>query len=444
MVTLSVGQGEPVADLRASPSPLREGILRILAAVLQIAATVAIVRALEPETAGIYFKGFVIAYGLGALLRGKYELFIAHFFIGNSPHLELGIPARVLVRALGIRVLIRSAIACAILLVVTADLDVIQTHLRPYLETYLPFVLAVPFATLALLLSGALRAVNRTLGSVLVASYSMNIAILVGAWLAPPEDALFVLSWAFFAGSVLMAATGVLITRRVFKQSAETATVKSSSYPWAQVYLSTGHNGLTGIALAGLQWGPACVLAVFGTDLGIAQYAVVYRTAQIIDFLVPSVILIPQSARFQSQLCEAMSTLRGKLAVDLAVSFSTTTAWVIAVAMITPWLIGLYGPPYTEVVALFLLLYATQWVLGGARPAMRQVAAEWDLPRIRRVLLISVAVAVLVTLVGVHDYDALAAAVGVLAGAVIEHAQALGSALRLTGARANQPPPARG
>ena len=32
-----------------------------------------------------------------------------------------------LVRALGIRVLIRSAIACAILLVVTADLDVIQT-----------------------------------------------------------------------------------------------------------------------------------------------------------------------------------------------------------------------------------------------------------------------------------------------------------------------------
>ena len=338
-------------------------------------------------------------------------------------------------RALGIRVLIRSAIACAILLVFTTDLDVVQTHLRPYLETYLPFVLAVPFATLALLLASALRAVNRTLGSVLVASYSMNIAIIAGAYFAPPEDALFVLSWAFFAGSVLMALTGVLITRRVFKEALTTGDGSTPRYPWAEVYASTASNGLTGIALAGLQWGPACVLAIFGTDVGIAQYAVVYRTAQIIDFLVPSVILIPHSARFQSQLCEAMSTLRGKLAVDLAVSFSTTTAWVIAVAIITPWIVGLYGPPYTEVTGLFLLLYATQWVLGGGRPAIRQMAADWDLPKIRRILLVSVAVAVLVTLVGVGGYGALAAAVGVLAGAVVENAQALGAALRAAGGR---------
>ena len=444
MVTLTVGQGDAITELRAAPSPLREGILRVLAAVLQIAATIAIVRALEPDTAGIYFKGFVIAYGLAALLRGKYELFTAHFFIGHSPQMQFGIPARLLVRALGIRVLIRSAIACAILLVFTADLDVMETHLRPYLETYLPFVLAVPFASLALLLSGTLRAVNRTLGSVLVASYSMNIAILAGAYLASPEDALFVLSWAFFAGSVLMAVTGVLITRRVFKEQAGLADAGTAAYPWADVYASTGSNGLTGIALAGLQWGPACVLAIFGTDLGIAQYAVVYRTAQIIDFLVPSVILIPHSTRFQSQLCEAMSTLRGKLAVDLAVSFSTTTAWVIAVALITPWLVGIYGPPYTEVAALFLLLYATQWILGGARPAMRHLAADWDIARIRRVLLVSVVVAVVVTLLGVHDYGALAAAVGVLAGALVEHAQALGSALRPAGTPGqDERPPAR-
>ncbi|HEY1492839.1 MAG TPA: hypothetical protein VGF35_09440, partial [Steroidobacteraceae bacterium] len=318
MVTLTVGQGDALPDLRAAPSPLREGFLRILAAVLQIMATVAIVRTLEPETAGIYFKGFVIAYGLAALLRGKYELFFAHYFIGRSPAMQFGIPARLLVRALGIRVLIRSAIACAILLVFTTDLDVIEPHFRPYLETYLPFVLAVPFATLALLLAGALRAVNRTIGSVLVSSYSMNIAIIAGAYFAPPEDALFVMSWAFCAGSVLMAIAGVLITRRVFKAPAGAAADACAAHPWRDVYASTASNGLTGIALAGLQWGPACVLAILGTDLAIAQYAVVYRTAQLIDFLVPAVILIPHSTQFQSQLCEAMSTLRGKLAVDLA------------------------------------------------------------------------------------------------------------------------------
>jgi hypothetical protein len=49
---------------------------------------------------------------------------------------------------------------------------------------------------------------------------------------------------------------------------------------------------------------------------------------------------------------------------------------------------------------------------------------------------------VVVTLIGIRQYGALAAAVGVLAGALIENAQALGSALRLTGAQdAQRPPP---
>src|SRR5882757_10281704 len=154
--------------------------LRIVAAVLQISATVAVLQVLPPAAAGVYFKGFVIAYGLAALLRGKYDLFIAQHFV-NPQQSDLGARARAVVRALGIRVLIRSAIACAALLVVTTDLDVMDVYLRPYLQTYLPFVLAVPFATLALFLSSVLRAVNRTLSSTLVATYSINIMILAVA-----------------------------------------------------------------------------------------------------------------------------------------------------------------------------------------------------------------------------------------------------------------------
>jgi hypothetical protein len=75
---------------------------------------------------------------------------------------------------------------------------------------------------------------------------------------------------------------------------------------------------------------------------------------------------------------------------------------------------------------------------------MRHLAADWDIARIRRVLLVSVVVAVVVTLLGVHDYGALAAAVGVLAGALVEHAQALGSALRPAGTPGqDERPPAR-
>ena len=76
---------------------------------------------------------------------------------------------------------VRSALACAGLLVVTADLDVMDVYLQPYLQTYLPFVLAVPFATLALFLASTLRATGRTLGSVIVSTYSINSMIIIAA-----------------------------------------------------------------------------------------------------------------------------------------------------------------------------------------------------------------------------------------------------------------------
>src|SRR6185437_1612778 len=96
--------------------------------------------------------------------------------------------------------------------------------------------------------------------------------------------------------------------------------LKLDAKEWRDIYASAAQNGVTGVALAALQWGPICVLAVLGTAVEIAQYAVVTRTAQIIDFLVPTVVFIPHSATIRSRLCEAMQSSRGKLAVDLLVS----------------------------------------------------------------------------------------------------------------------------
>src|SRR3984893_13535415 len=137
--------------------------------------------------------------------KSKCVLTVQGIFFNPQPS-ELNARARVVVRALGIRVWIRSALACAGLLVVTADLDVMDVYLHPYLQTYLPFVLAVPFATLALFLASTLRATNRPLGSVIVATYSINVMIIAAATFVvtlTTEDELVVLSWAFFVGSLL-------------------------------------------------------------------------------------------------------------------------------------------------------------------------------------------------------------------------------------------------
>src|SRR6185312_4306116 len=437
MVTLTIEKG------RASPPsvpPMGRGIaavrelgLRIVSAALQILATVAVVQVLAPPVAGIYFRGAVICYGLAALLRGKYDLFIAQHFVYPQKS-DLGEHARAVVRGLGIRVLIRSAIACALLLVFTTDLDVMDVYLRPYLQTYLPFVLAVPFATLALFLASTLRAVNHTVGSVMVSSYSINALIIVAANAIPsvmPDAPLFVVSWGFFIGCVLAAGMGVLLTRHVFRVPRHPKYMELSESEWRDIYTSTGRNGVTGVTLAALQWGPACVLAVFGTAIAIAEYAVAIRTAQIIDFLVPAVIFVPNSARIQSRLCQAMHSARGKLTVDLSVSLATTTTCVLAVGIATPLLfVGWYGPAYSGLMILFILVFLVQWVAGAARPAVRQLAAHWDLRRIRRIMFVSMAGAIIVSLAGVNDFGPLAAAVGGLVGALLFNGQALEAAFR--------------
>jgi hypothetical protein len=433
MVTLTVENGESVPPMGRGIAAVRELGLRIIGATMQIAATIAVVQVLAPAVAGIYFKGVIIAYGLAVLLRGKYDLFIAQHFV-DPQQSDLGAHARAIVRALGIRVLIRSAIACAALLVITADLDVMDVYLRPYLQTYLPFILAVPFATLALFLANTLRATNRTLGSVIVSSFSINVMIVAAATAIRlrAEDELVILSWAFFVGSLLGALMGVLLTRYVFAVPKEGSQLKLSAAEWSEIYTSTGRYGLTGVALAGLQWGPLCVLALLGTAVQIAEYAVVTRTAQIIDFLIPAVIFVPQSARFQSRLCRAMRTARGKLAVDLSVSFATTSSCVLAVAILTPWFVGWYGSVYTGLSGLFVLLFSMQWVNGACRPAVRRLAADRDLRRIRRILLTSMVAAIALTVLGTDRYGAVAAAVGMLAGAMLLNGQAVESAFRRT------------
>jgi len=55
---------------------------------------VAVVEVLPPAVAGIYFKGVIIAYGLAALLRGKYDLFIAQHFVNPASSRSLGCPRR--------------------------------------------------------------------------------------------------------------------------------------------------------------------------------------------------------------------------------------------------------------------------------------------------------------------------------------------------------------
>ena len=181
-----------------------ELLLRVLGGVLQILATLAIVRALTPDEAGVFFRGFVIALGLSTLLRGKYELYMAQQVIGRRAA-ATDTAAGVLLMQLARRMLLRASLLCAVLLVVTADLDIQAPQLQTMLQTYLPFVLALPCVSVSSFFGEALRAANRTLG-IVVTAYAVNVSLLIAVEVAPPDASLAFYSWAFFFGSLAAAA----------------------------------------------------------------------------------------------------------------------------------------------------------------------------------------------------------------------------------------------
>jgi hypothetical protein len=410
---------EPPAAL--GHSWLGELFLRLLGAALQIVATLGIVRALTPDEAGVFFRGFVIALGLSMLLRGKYELHMAQYIIGRRAA-ATGNPDGVLLMQLARRMLLRSSLLCGVLLVVTADLDIQAPQLQTMLQTYLPFVLALPCVSLSSFLGEALRAANRTLG-IVVTAYAVNVSLLVAVAVAPPDASLAFYSWAFLLGSLVAAAVALVLARRVFP-----ATRAERLRPISREALqAVDSREFVGVARAVLQWGPLSVLSIWAPPLQMAQYAVAARTALIVDFFLPALNLTGcRETLVPGQLpCASRRALLGQLARSLLYA----TVLVLPLLVLAAETLRLYGPPYDVQVTIYALLLGVQWANGVGRPAVRHAVVAWDARRIG-IALGSGAVAVMVICaLGVASYGALAAAAASLIGAVIVNARAISLAL---------------
>jgi hypothetical protein len=396
---------------------LGELLLRLFGASLQILSTWALVHALSPEDAGVYFRGFVIALGLSTLLRGKYEIYMAQRILGRHA-IKTETSNGALLMQLAGRVLLRSSLLCAVLLVLTADVDIQAPQLQTVLQTYLPFVLALPCVSLSGFFGEALRAANRTLG-IVVATYAVNLSILLAVALAPPGSPLALYSWAFFLGSVVAAAAAVWLAWQVFRVSLREASLPISR----EVLLAVDAREAVGLARGAQLWGPVCILSIFATALQMAQYAAAARTAQIVDYFLPSLNLTGGR--------ETLSAKPSLQAVDRLPIMRLVTALLYSCALVLPLLLlgsmtlSLYGIPYRLQTTVYALLLGVQWVNGVGRPAVRHAVAHWDLHRIGATVGSGALAAVLVCAIGITRFGALAAAGGSLIGAVILNGRAI-------------------
>jgi hypothetical protein len=400
-------------------------------AALQILATLAVVRTLDPSLAGIYFKGFIVACGLGALLRNKYELYVTRYIIGRRAA-EVGVPFRDMLMDCGRRVLVRGCVACAVLLVMTCDLDILEPHLHPYLQTFLPFVLATPLSALAGLLASCLRAADRSLGGMIVSAYTVNTAILAAAFLLPATS-LEALSWAFLGGSLLAAGLAGLFVHRAFPTLPASPPVRAS---WDEVHAGIDQNGRTGLSQAGLLWGPMCLLAWFAPDEQMALFAVASRSAQVVDFLLPALAFVPYRDSLRMFWRNWNCSARQVLLRELLLGVSTGSLAVAALALAAWPLLKCFGPPYTGALATFFVLLAVQWANASARAAVRYLTIQWHTPTIQRILGLSAVLSMLACAAGFallnNTHAALVTAAAMLSGALLINGQSLATAWRLT------------
>jgi len=85
----------------------------------------------------------------------------------------------------------------------------------------------------------------------------------------------------------------------------------------------------------------------------------------------------------------------------------------------------LYGDSYTGLTELFVLLFAAQWLNGVGRPALRHLAAHWNFALVRRILFVSMTVALVSSCIGIPAYGAIGAAISVCLGALLLNGQAV-------------------
>lgn len=406
-------------------------LFRAIGVALQIAATLAIAHTLSLFETGLFFEGFVVTLAGAAFMRGKFDVYLGRYIVAGL-EAQTGISNADMLRTLSLRFMRRCCLICALLLVIAADLDVISQSLHPYLQTFIPFVLALPFAGYAQMIGGAMRAANRYLMSLICSAYAMNSAILIAVALAPSQPPLALFSWIFFGGSVLAALVAHVFARRVFGTPSEGGARQTPEQraTWTTIDSEINNGASVGFANAAMLWAPLCLLVILAPPAQMALFAISTRTAQIILYLIPVIALIVAPRLLRSR--QQYSGERRRAELWLTMTGLTLAAGIMAGVLFVSagWTLDQYGPAYRDAIAVYVALIASEALATIGRPLFRFHAANWNAGNARHILNAAALVAVAVTLALVPWFEALGAAIGLVAGHATAVMLGLWSAMR--------------
>jgi hypothetical protein len=407
MAEITVGDLNDESRSWTWPQGAREFVLRLSSAVLHLLATWTVLANLSPEAAGTYYKGAVIALGLSALLYKKYDFYLVPYIAGGFAR-NTGIPALKAATVLRGRLLIRSSIVCAVLLVVTADLDIFEPRLQPYLQTFLPFVLAIPFVSLAALSGSLLRAADRP-GLSAAAAGAGNLVVAGVALLGADHASRELYSWAFLVGSLISAGLATWFAKHILK-SAEALAPNAGCSAWSRVHGAVAVCTGSSLAHSIVLWGPPCLLAIFASATEFASFAAAVRSSQVVEILLPGLTFLGWARTSMVPWMQWKCADRSAFLTILGASVITSSVISVALLLAGPVLFGLYGEPYSHQLGLFAVMLGAQWMNGVGRPASRFLTQNWQPAKVRRILEVAAVGGMIVCGLGLAAYGAFATA----------------------------------
>lgn len=423
------------SDPNAAPPPDRQGRLarhgrgliaaglRLGGALLQVLSAILVARMASPTQAGFFFIGFAgVTFG-AVLFRAGFDQALTRFVAADFAVGE-ALAARFTVRHLFRRFLLRAAWAVPLLLgacvaVMLLPVAAAQAELA---TAMVPFILAMPFLGIAALAGVALQAAGRPVCSVLSMFFIHNLCLMSAAFLPEPWRDAGAFNFAFLLGCMIAAVFGAIKLSSTLRQRVAALPGKDLADADArrsEVNALARENAGSVIGNLILVWGPLGLVGLLCSPIDAARFGIAGRSAQLVSFALPALnfVLGPRfsALRATRRESELRSALLGSLMVSLALSS------LIAIPMITfaQPIMAFFGPEYAMSAILLVLLASAQWGNGAAGAAIQFLAMTGSEVILRKIFVLTAAIAVLAGVPLVMFYQSTGAALLALGSSLL-------------------------
>jgi O-antigen/teichoic acid export membrane protein len=353
------GENTHVVDLLRGASIA--GVLKALGAILAFGLSVVLGRVLGAEVAGIYFLALTTAIVAATIGRAGLDSAVIRFVAADASADNWAAVRAVYQKTLAIGLICSSLVAAV--LYVSADVLSNRAFSDPTVAAPLRIMaVAIVPLSLSVLVSRALLGLSRVRDSVLVLTILPTGIALAGTWALAPTCGVNGAALAYVIAVLVALAYGWIMWRRAFESRSITLLDQRTMSPTGKL-LRTGAPLLIGALLhLMIQMSGTLMLGVWADNTDVSRYAVAWRTATLISFVLLAVNTIAQPKFAELYAQRDLGSLAAT-AQKATVLMTTFAAPVFLVLLAAPgYVMSIFGSDFAAGATSLQILSVGQFI----------------------------------------------------------------------------------